>query len=97
MRKQIPTARGFITQRIAQRVGIDCDQQQIVLSGKMPCCRFKNLLGGRKVEVPILDIDGSSVKRSGVFSLTPQKSGANFVNNAHEIQVAVRRFWSNPY
>jgi hypothetical protein len=44
-----------------------------------------------------LDIDGRSMKRSCFFGFPPQKIGANFVNNAHETQVAARRFWSNPY
>ena len=43
MREQIAPARRLIAQSIAERIGIDTDQQQIVLAGKMPSGGFMHL------------------------------------------------------
>ena len=87
MGKQIAAARGFIAQGVTERVGIDGDQQEIVLACKVLRRRLADLFSRGKMEVPILDVDGRTCEGSGLFRGLPEQSGADFINNVHETSI----------
>lgn len=58
MRKQRTAARGLVDELVAQRLSVDGDEQQIVLSFEVPGGRFDDLIRGRKMNESVGKIYG---------------------------------------
>jgi hypothetical protein len=84
MGEQIPAARGFLAQCLAERISVDGDQQQVGLARKVPGGGLPHLMFCRKVEVTILYIDGRSRKEICLFGAPPKNLGTYLVDSVHE-------------
>lgn len=75
MREKITVARGLPSERFpgkaGENIGIDGNQNEIGLPGKMPCCRFADLRGGREMDIAIGDIHRRAGKAPGRLRLAP--------------------------
>lgn len=71
MREKIAAARRFEAKRLAERQGIDGDEQETLDAGEMPARRFERLTGRREMDVAVLKIDGGSAKYAVAAGLLP--------------------------
>jgi hypothetical protein len=84
MGKQISASRGLVAQSLAELVRIDRYQKQIALTREVPRGCFSNLRRGRKMEVPIMNINRGSIEETDVFGISPEGLGADFIDGFHE-------------
>ncbi len=87
MREQLVIARRLEAQRIAQRVGIDRDQEQAGLAGIMLPRRLGHLRRQREMNEAVARIVGAAPVHALPFGLAPGRSGTNFVDPAHRSNV----------
>src|SRR5262249_42170434 len=80
MRKQITVARKLPFQRIAQRIGIDRNQHQIVSPRKILRRGRADLRGGGEMDEAVAGIDGSAAEHAGMPRLVPKYIFADLVN-----------------
>ena len=80
MREKIAAARRLPFERVIETVGIDGDQNEIALPGKMLGCRFAHLRGSRKVDITISDIDRLAGKAPVRLRRAPGRVAADFEN-----------------
>ena len=71
MREEIAAARRFEVKRLAERKGIDGDEQETLDAGEMPARRFERLTGRREMDVAIGKIDRSATKYAVEAGLLP--------------------------
>jgi hypothetical protein len=83
MRKQFVVAGGFPAQRVAQRVGVDLDQEQSGLPEEMLPGRLRHLRRCGKMNEAVADIVGAAPIHALPFGLAPGRSGTDFVDPAH--------------
>src|SRR2546421_9870959 len=86
MRKQAAVARGFPSQRLAQRVGIDLDQKQPGLAEEMLPCRLRKLGQAREMNEAVAQIVCAAPIHALPFRLSPDRAGAYLVDPAHVIR-----------
>lgn len=79
MRKQIAAARRFIFEIVAERFGVNRDQQQIFLPGEVFRRSFRKLAGGREMDVSVSDIDRRAFKNAVFFGCAPKLPGNDLV------------------
>ena len=84
MREEIAATGRLVAQIVTESIAIDRDEQQIVLAREVARGRFPRLLCRREMEVPINNVDGSSLKDSGCFSLPPERFGTYLKDDFHE-------------
>ena len=83
MREQFVVARTLPAQGIAERVGIDRDQEQTGLSEIMLPRRLRDLGGGREMNIAVAQIDGTALEDALPFGLAPGRGGTDFVDRRH--------------
>ena len=83
MRKQFVVARGLPAQRLAERVGIDLDQEQAGLAEKKLPRSFGQLGSGREMDEAIARIVSAAAIEAQPFCLAPGGGRADFVDVAH--------------
>src|SRR5262245_17383145 len=81
MRKQITAARKLPFQRIAQRIGVDRNQLQILSPGKMLRRGLADLRGGGEMDEAVARIDGSAAEHAGTLRLAPKHVWADLVDS----------------
>lgn len=79
--KRLAISRGLPLQRIAQYLGVYPDQHQIVLTEKKPGCCLANLVGCRKMDKPVGNIDFGPRKQARLKRLVPRILRYDFVDN----------------
>jgi hypothetical protein len=80
MRKQLAAARHLPFQRIAQRVGFDRDQYEIVNAEKMLGCGDAHLAGGGEMDEAVVSIHRRTAEDAGTFRLPPNRSLADLID-----------------
>lgn len=80
MWEQSTAAGGFPHEPIAKAVGIDRDQQQISLAGKVLGGCFRHLIGSGKMNEAVREIDGRAAKDAVTFGLMPERGRTDFIN-----------------
>src|SRR5215510_1677951 len=81
MRKQITAARRLPFQRIAERIGVDRNQHQILSPGKIPRRGLADLSGGGEMDEAVARIDGSAAEHAGTLRLAPKHVCADLVDS----------------
>lgn len=71
MREKRAAARRFPFQSVAEIQAIDRNQQQIHFAGEMLRSRFANLVCGRKMNIAVGKIDGSSLENAFFLGFPP--------------------------
>lgn len=80
MREEVTAARDFILERIAQTIGFNGYQQEIVLAGKMFRCGLSRLGGSRKMDIAISLVNWSAIKHALRFGSLPKRAWGYLVN-----------------
>src|SRR6185312_16632521 len=83
MREQLVLARRLPAQPVAQRVGVDFDQEQAALAEEMLASGRCDLRGGREVNIAVPEIVGAAAVHPLPLGFAPGRGGANFVDPAH--------------
>src|SRR5262245_1500990 len=83
MRKQITAAGNLPFQGIAQRAGIDCNQQQIADAGKVLGRGRPDLRGGGEMDEAIAGIERRAAEHAGTLGLAPNLSLTDLVDGPH--------------
>src|SRR4029450_7148854 len=81
MRKQLAAARNLPFQRIAQCIGVDRDQHEIVNTEKMLGCGGAHLAGRGVMDEAVGYIDRRTAEHAGTFRLPPKRSVADFIDS----------------
>src|SRR2546423_1450536 len=83
MRKQITAARSLPSQRFAERVRVDRDQQQILDAGEILGRGRADLRGGGEMDEAVAHIDRRTAEHTLTLGLTPKCVLADLVNGRH--------------
>src|SRR5262245_27729218 len=81
MRKQLAAARNLPFERIAQRIGVDRDQQETANTEKMLGCGGAHLAGRGEMDEAVAYIDRRTAEHAGTFRLPPKLSLADLVDH----------------
>ncbi len=84
MWKQISASRDLVAQRSPESIRVNCNQQKIALTGEMLRGRLIDLFSRREMEVPIKNVDGRALEKTGLLGTPPEISGTDFVDDVHE-------------
>src|SRR4249919_483051 len=87
MREQLVVARGLPAQGIAQRKGIDRDQEQPGLPEIVLARRLRDLGGGGKMNVSVAQVVAAPPVNSLPFGLAPDRGGSDFVDRGHVLRI----------
>ncbi len=83
VRKQFAVARGLPAQRVAERIGIDLDQEQTGLAKEMLAGRLGDLRRGGEMDEAVAQVVGAAAIHTLTLGLAPGRSGRDFVDPAH--------------
>src|SRR4051794_12849415 len=83
MRKQFVVARALPAQRLAERIGIDRDQEQAGLAEEMFSRGLGDLGCGGEMNKAVARIIGAAAVDALPLGLAPGRSGTDFVDRAH--------------
>src|SRR5262249_40041532 len=83
VRKQLVVARALPAQGLAQRVGVDLDQEQPGLTEKVFPRSLCDLGGSRQMNITVTDIVRAAAIDALPLGLAPGGCGTNFINCGH--------------
>ena len=71
MRKERAAARRLPAELLAERLGVDRDEEKVAMPGEMPRRRLAHLLGGGEMDVAVGEVDRRAVEAAGLLGLPP--------------------------
>ena len=89
MREQLVIARALPAQRIAERIGIDLDQEQAGLAEEMLARGPGHLRRRGKMNEAVAQVVGAAAIDALPFGLPPGRSGADFVDFSHRAEACL--------
>ena len=84
MREESAAARRLETQRRAERLRVDRNQDEIIASGKMPRGRFRQLLGCREMDEAVALVDRRAAIDALLLGAPPLGVSADLEDEAHD-------------
>ena len=67
MREQIAAARHFPAESVPERLGIDGEQDEIMLAGKVLGQRARDLIAAREMNETVANVIGRAIEPAGVL------------------------------
>ena len=80
VRKQHATARGLPFQAVSKPGGIDTDEDEVALAGKVLSCSFADLFGRREMNEAVSPVHLRALEFSSKLGFEPERSGTNFID-----------------
>src|SRR5262249_12829805 len=85
MRKEVARACRFEAQCGPEPLGVDCNEQEIVLSLEMACGCLNDLGGRGEVDEAVFKIDGRAAEQAVLLGRCPECGRNYLVDGGHEL------------